>query len=173
MTSLADTREKLIFDLANRRISREAFLRSYGSGETGENISLSLLEKGALDHDAVKVELGIVVGSVFGFSDSHKRILSKISTAEWHHSHEDIVSALGKLEDPGLEGLFVKMTEFVPSNLRWDQNRALARKALYELARLRTVTAHEKITNIARSRDQVLSRTAHELLKAWTHNQTP
>jgi hypothetical protein len=55
--------------------------------------------------------------------------------ADWHHSHEDVVWHLGEYQGADVISALDHATRWVPDYLDFDENRALARKAIWELGK--------------------------------------
>jgi len=100
--------QKLIFDMMLRRISEDEFLRGVGvAREDATGFALRNLEEAYRQKSEDDVECGLGVGFHFGFTHNFLDVLIRLSDAEWHHSHEDVVTALGELGDTrAVETLF-------------------------------------------------------------------
>jgi len=156
--------KRLIHDLSNSRISRTEFLRSFPFAGDGSKLSLALLEEAIDRRDVETVELALGLGFVFGFSSEHKAILRGLVEADWHRSHEDAVFALDDLRDPDAVDILYKATHTVPDYLSFDDNRALAVKAIWALGNIGSAAAKEKLEIIARSNNVILRDAAlHQL----------
>jgi len=156
---------KLASDLANGRITPENFLKELGTHEAPEKISLKILEEAFRERSAADVEYGLGVGFKLGISSEYKELLQRLFDAQWHHSHEDVISALDTLRDPELVDVFYTATQVIPTYLKFDENRALAMKAIWALGRIGTDKAHRKLREISTSPISRLRSAALEQLE--------
>jgi hypothetical protein len=141
----------LVYALARGEISRDTFLIKFPFRIDDTTPSMPMLEAAYTARDPVDVELGIGIGSAFGFTQAYKDILCRLWEADWHHSHEDVISALNKLKDPTLVDLFYAATVRVPEYLGFDENRALAIKAIWALGNIGNEQARSKLEAASRS----------------------
>src|SRR5262245_20914461 len=121
---MSPEQKRLIFDLANGRITRVAFLHDFPFVGDGSELAIKLLEACIDQRDVEGVELALAVGFVFGFSPAHAAILKGLVLAGWHHSHEDVVFALDQLRDGAAVDVLYEATQIVPDYLAFDENRA-------------------------------------------------
>jgi len=156
---------KLASDLANGRITPETFMRGFGIDEPREKIPLRILEEAYRDKSAADVEYGVAIGLKLRFSSECKDVLQRLFDADWHHSHEDVISALDKLRDPDLVETFYKATQVIPAYLNFDENRALAVKAIWSLGNIGTDAARNRLKEISLSQHPRLRSTALEQLQ--------
>ena len=92
--------QKTVLDLASHTISEEEFLQRFGIRHSeGRKLALSILEDAYRRKDGLDAEYGLYVGFHFGFTADHLDILCRLSDADWHTRHEDVVTALGELRD--------------------------------------------------------------------------
>src|ERR1700731_4568433 len=96
MTALS----KLVYHLRNKKITREQFFSETGITSDGKSFALQFLKEAVAKKDRVNVEVGLGLAFEFGFSPEHVDILINLVQADWHISHEDVVSALDDLSDP-------------------------------------------------------------------------
>jgi hypothetical protein len=112
--------------------SPEEVLRQFGADD-GQELGLDLLRDAAGRQDPLDLEMALVVCFTFGFTTGHLELLIQLATADWHHSHEDVVTGLSRLRSPRAIGALVDAAWWVPSYLDFDESRALARKAVWAL----------------------------------------
>jgi hypothetical protein len=113
-------------------ISHEEFLRRFGASD-GSTLGLQLLRDATERKDGDGVELALIVCFAFGFTSDHLKFLVELAFADWHVKHEDVVTALSQLRDPDTVNALHHATQWVPPYLAFDENRALARKAIRAL----------------------------------------
>ncbi|MDX6356396.1 MAG: hypothetical protein QOF98_3299, partial [Streptomyces sp.] len=119
---------KIILSLAetpgnsDATVNHEEFLRHFATSD-GRALGHSLLREALDRQDGEDVELALIVSFAFGFTASDLELLLPLSRAEWHHKHEDVVTALGKLRQPaGVDALY-EAAQWVPDYLDYDENR--------------------------------------------------
>lgn len=145
------------------RISPEEFLDRFPTAVENGHIATRLLREAGESRSAEELECAIVIGFVFGFALEHQDILCRLFEADWHFSHEDIISALDNMRTPdAIETLFLA-TQWVPSYLDYDDARALAVKAIWALGNLGHDDAIAKLLLIA--------DTSHPILRENARNQ--
>jgi hypothetical protein len=79
--------------------SPEDVLRHFRTTD-GRELGLSLLRDAVYCQDGLDVEMALIVCVTFGFTMDHLDLLIELAAADWHHTHEDVVSALGQLRAP-------------------------------------------------------------------------
>ncbi|MFD7498065.1 hypothetical protein ACFV8T_38015 [Streptomyces sp. NPDC059832] len=108
-------------------------LAHFGESDGGA-LALRLLRDAMERRDADDVAMALIVKAAAGASgEEFLEPLIELSRADWHRRHEDIVSMLGKLRSPRTVPTLVLATRWVPEHLDWDENRALAVKAIWAL----------------------------------------
>jgi len=107
----------------------------------------------------------LVIGFAFGFAPKHTNVLCRLVEADWHISHEDIVSALDHLRTPDAVGALYQATPWIPDHLSFDDSRALAAKAIRALGRIPGSEAEGKLVTLARSEDRLVREQAGYQLK--------
>jgi hypothetical protein len=141
------------------RVSSDEFLERFGAVD-GKALGVDLLRDAVERRDAVDVELALIVCFRFGLSEEHLPLLLNLCYADWHHGHEDVVSALGKIRSPDSIDALVHMAQLVPSYLEYDDSRALATKALWALGAIDGDAADQALSMLARSPDRIVAREA-------------
>lgn len=123
------------------------------------------LEEGYKSQSAEDLQCALITGFTFGFGPEHTEILRQLVEVDWHHSHEDVVSALDELRTPdAVEALF-RATQRIPKSLEYDDSRALAVKAVWALGKIPGTEAETKLKTLARSDNAILRKTAIEQLE--------
>jgi hypothetical protein len=161
-----------ILDMMLHRISEEEFLRRFRIRRVdASGLALRILEEAYRQKNADEVEFGLGVGFHFGMTLDHLYILCRLSDADWHISHEDIVTALGELRDVrAVEPLYRASLKLHPY-LAFDDSRALAVKAMFALGNLKDLAADEKLRLLAQSENEILKREALEQLRYRQMNE--
>ncbi len=151
--------------VGGRQISKEAFLRQFPSAVDEKMLSFALLEKSYRDRNAEDLQCALIIGYAFGFSSKHEDILCLLISADWHFSHEDIVSALVNMHSPKSIDALYQATQWIPAYLDFDESRALAVKAIWALGGIAGVAAEHKLIKISKSSDSILRENAENQLQ--------
>jgi HEAT repeat protein len=162
---MSEEERKLIINLATNRISKESFLQAFRGSLDGIVLSTELLDEALLHGDPTEVEMALIVGFVFGFDTRHLEALIRLESASWHVKHEDVVRALDKIRDTRAIPALVHATKWIPDYLKFDENRALAVKAIWALGWLNSREATDALVQLVSSTDTVLSKNAREQLQ--------
>jgi hypothetical protein len=130
---------QVIYDLVfipgrGRKGSPEDVLRHFGRTD-GHALGLSLLTDAVAREDGDDAEAALTACFVFGMTLSHLPLLVLLASADWHCRHEDVAGALDGLRTPGAVDALYHLTQWVPDYLAWDEDRGLARKAVWGLAK--------------------------------------
>jgi hypothetical protein len=174
LTMLTTPRQQLILDMLANRISEDEFLREIGIARgSGSGFALSMLEDAYRENNKVDVEFGLYLGFRFGFTPEFLDVLIRLSDSDWHHRHEDVVTALDVLYDARAIDALYRATLKIHPYLDYDDSRALADKAIWALARLRDATADQKLRSLAESGEPVVQAHAREQLYRNSGRSTP
>jgi len=168
--SLSEAEKKQISELrigldGKQLITAAEFLRDFRNGQS-DRISLvgKLLNESLASQHADEVELALLAGFSFGFSEAHINVLASLAQAEWHHSHEDIASAFDEIRAPGAVNALHLLAQWVPEYLAFDDARALASKAVWALAKIGDPSAKRALQEIADSQSDLIGTLAQEKL---------
>lgn len=166
--------QQLILDMKLHRISEEEFLGEVGIARAdATGFALRTLEEAYSHKNADDVEYGLYIGFRFGFATESMDVLIRLSDAEWHRRHEDVVTALDELgETRAVEALY-RAALAVHPYLEYDDSRALAGKAIWALGRLGDATADQKLRLLAESGDPVVRADAQKQLYRRSGRVTP
>jgi hypothetical protein len=129
--------------------------------------SSELLDAAAQANDAAGVEVALLLGSRFGVTPKHVPTLTRLLTASWHRSHEDVALALERLHDPSaVDALFeaARETYRTLAYLEYDGGHAFARKCVWALAVIGTLDARTKLEALAQSEDSEVGGSALKAL---------
>lgn len=110
------------------------------------------------------MEFGLYLTFYYGFAPGHLEVLSKLSDAEWHTRHEDVVTALEELGDKRAAEVLYRAAIALHPYRRYDKARSLAVKAIWALGKLSDPGADEKLRLLAQSGPQIVRDEAlHQL----------
>jgi hypothetical protein len=147
------------------RLSKEEFLRQFDVTD-GQELGLRLLRDAAERQDGEDVEMVLTVSSSFGFTTEHINMLVSLVSADWHMMHEDVVAALARLRCPDTVDALYHATQWVPEYLHYDEDRALAMKAIRALAKIPDDRAEQALIRVLDSDDELVREKArHQLEK--------
>jgi hypothetical protein len=142
----------------------EDVLRCFNT-EDGSALGLTLLSEAADHNDSDEVEFALLVCETFGFTSDHLPSLLVLAGADWHVSHENVVWYLGRFQSPEVVDALYRTTQWVPGYLDFDDNRALAKKAIRALGNQQTQKARDVLRQLADSDDELLRREARQQLE--------
>jgi hypothetical protein len=144
-------------DLLVNAVSEEEFLRRFRTTRAGAGkLSLNILEEAERTKSADEVRYGLLIGSRFGISPDHLEVLRRLSNADWHTEHEDIVMALNELRDRrAVDDLYQAAVKLYPY-LEYDESHALAVKAIWALGNLKDPAADERLRWLAKSDEKIV-----------------
>lgn len=128
------------------------------------------LSKVIENKDAVSLSELLTIGFSSGFNPQLSDLFIEILKYEWHDCHEDIVSALQSIgaKDPQVIEALCYVTEWVPKLLKWDESRALARKALWALRSIDNEQAALSVKAASKSnKSSVVRGYACEVISSW------
>ena len=165
--------KKLIWGLVDTpqqgvvRISKEEFLQKFPSGTENGRLATGLLTEAERGRNAEDLQAAMIVGSTFGCAPVQNCLLCNLIEENWHHSHEDVVSALqgiGFKDQETIDALY-RATQIIPAYLEYDEARALAVKAIWALGKIEKAEAVEKLKQLAKSDHLILKENAVKQLK--------
>ena len=156
--SMPTRQQQLILDMALNRISEAAFLRETAiTRGDASSFALKMLDEAYRQRSEDDVECGLILAFKFGLSHEFVNTLIRLSDADWHHSHEDVVTALDDLRDKrAIDAFYLAALKLHPY-LDYDDSRALSGKAIWALGNLADPLADEKLRELARC-DQSIVR---------------
>ena len=147
----------------DRQGSPEGVLRHFGAAD-GKALGLSLLRDAVDRRDGLDVEMALIVCATFGFTEDHLGLLVRLASADWHHKHEDVVSALGWLRSPAAVEALYHAAWWVPAYLDFDESRALAVKAIWALGGTPGPEAEHALKQLLSAEDDVVREAARAQL---------
>ncbi|WP_271565717.1 hypothetical protein [Bradyrhizobium sp. CCBAU 11386] len=158
-------RDLMIEPSGKRRVSKEDFVSRFPSALQQDKLAFDLLDDAQRTQNAEELQCALIVGFTFGFCVQHKDILVDLANAGWHHSHEDIVSALENWPSGETVDALFQATQRVPKYLEFDDNRALAVKAIWAIGKVPGALAEARLVELSRSHDSVLRMNAMKQLE--------
>lgn len=171
---LPTPRQQLILDMFLHRIPEDAFLREIGiEREAASEFALKMLENAYREQNKLDVECGLGLAFQFGITQEYLDVLVRLSDADWHQRHEDVVTALDNLRDPRAIDALDRAAFKLHPYLDYDDTRSLADKAIWALANLSDATADQKLRSLAESGEPVLAKYAREQLYRKSGRVTP
>ncbi|WP_344430791.1 HEAT repeat domain-containing protein [Streptomyces lavendulocolor] len=135
-------------------------LAHFGESDGGV-LALRLLRDAMERRDADDVEMALIVHAAAGASgEEFLEPLIELSRADWHTRHEDVVSMLGKLRSPRTVPALREATRRVPEYLDWDENRALAVKAIRALGAIPCPETQEALEGLRNDENAIIRENA-------------
>jgi hypothetical protein len=117
--------------------------------------------------DADAFELAVVSAFRAGVLNAVSDVFVEAILLPWHHSHEDLASALQITKDPAAVEALSKAAPSQHEYLDYDQFFGLARKCTWALADIGTPEAKEKLQTLARSENVTIAGYAQKRLDRW------
>ncbi|MEE1753095.1 HEAT repeat domain-containing protein [Streptomyces sp. SP18CS02] len=135
-------------------------LAHFGESDGGV-LALRLLRDAMERRDADDVEMALLVHAAAGASvEEFLEPLTELFPADWHREYEDIVRMLGRLRSPRTVPTLVLATRWVPEYLDWDENRALAVKAIWALGAIPGPQAREALKSLRDAENEIIRENA-------------
>ncbi|MGQ0775200.1 MAG: hypothetical protein ACT4NY_12395 [Pseudonocardiales bacterium] len=126
----------------------------------GLALGLKLLRDALARRDPVDVEMALIVADVFGVTDDYLESLVALASKDWHFKHEDVVTLLGRLRSPEAVDALYEAAQWVPEYLDFDENRALANKAVRALGAISVEGAEKALKRLLSSDAEVIRNQA-------------
>jgi len=148
-------------------ITPEEFTSAFRSRlDSPTNIVEGLISEALTSKNPNEVELAMVVGFNLGFSEVHINILEALAHADWHYSHEDVASALKKINTAECVNALHHLAIWIPDYLAYDDFRALGSKAVWALNDIGTPSSQQALQEIAETQNDLIGELAKEKLSA-------
>jgi hypothetical protein len=144
--------------------SPEEVLRHFGEGD-GVKLGFRLLSEAAASRDATDLEMALIACSVFGITVEHLSTLASLIPADWHQSHENIVALLDKLRTSAAIDALSTAALLVPDYLEWDENRALARNAIWAIGKIPGPEADAALKQLLEADDEIVREAARKQIE--------
>ncbi|MEU2232150.1 HEAT repeat domain-containing protein [Streptomyces vietnamensis] len=143
-----------------RRRTLDEVLARFG-GSDGGTLALRLLRDAMERRDADDVAMALIVKAAAGASgEEFLEPLTELSRADWHTRHEDVVRMLGKLRSPKAVPALGEAARRVPEYLEWDENRALAVKAIWALGAIPGEEARDALNGLRDAENEIIRENA-------------
>ncbi|KOV71850.1 hypothetical protein ADL00_06980 [Streptomyces sp. AS58] len=135
-------------------------LAHFGESD-GEALALRLLRDAMERQDADDVEMALILHAAADASaEEFLEPLIELFPADWHREYEDIVWMLGRLRSPRTVPTLALATRWVPEYLDWDENRALAVKAIWALGAIPGPEAQEALEGLRDNENEIIRENA-------------
>lgn len=136
-----------------------AILRHFGT-QDGRALGLRLLRDAIAAKNADETEAALIVCGQFGLDEEHLDLLVGLVYADWHFQHEDVVTMIDSLCRAEAVDALEHAASWVPDYLDFDENRALAVKALWALGRIDAPKAEDALRRLSSSDNEVVRKEA-------------
>jgi hypothetical protein len=165
MPLTSENQRDLIIDFSLDRISEDIFLASYpATSDDVVDLGRKILEVAATEQVDTEVEHGLLLGFHYGITHSYVGSLLRLANAPWHHSHENIVSALDDLRVPEAADELYKAALADYPYRDYDDSYSLGVKAIWALGNLATEPAIQHLGALRRCGIRTLERNAKQQL---------
>jgi hypothetical protein len=149
-----------------KQLSREQFLAKFPSAPADRELAVLERLQNAYDtQDEDGTQYSVLIGHVLGFSNVHVPLLCNLLDCDWHHSHEDIVSALDRLRDaraiPFLKRIALKNLPYLDYE---SDYRALSNRAMWALTKIGDESAVAALRELQTSDQPIVAALAAERL---------
>jgi hypothetical protein len=160
-----ESKGRLVSALALGRLSEDSFVAQFGANpRTTPDVVRIELEQAFAEKSAASVEYALTLGFVFGLSRNWVPQLCKLMQEDWHHSHEDIASALQDIRAPSTVDCLYQAALRKHDYLAYDDREALAVKCIWALHDIGTPEAVAKLKLLSQSASEPISKNALERL---------
>jgi hypothetical protein len=146
-----------------RQSTPEDVLRHFGTTD-GIALGLRLLRDAVDRRDGLETDLALAVCFMFDFTMDHLELLAELASAEWHRSHEDVANELDYLRTPAAVDALYHLAWWIPDYLDWDEDRALARKAIWGLGKTPGPEAERALRRLLDEPDEIVREYAKKQL---------
>ncbi len=138
-------------------LSNSNFLNMFRGGKlSAEAIVMTAMSEAIDSQNSEQANAAMKLGVVFGFVSENIPMLRTLAYEPWHAMHEDIVSAFIDICSPESVDVLYFLASWVPGNVVWDENRPLARNAVYALAKISK--AHPSASDARTALEAVVNR---------------
>jgi hypothetical protein len=160
-----EAKGRLIYALVQGRLSEDSFIAQFGTDpRTTPDLVRIELDQAFAEKSATSVEYALALGFVFGLSRNWAPQLCKLMQEGWHHSHEDIASALQDIRVSSTVDCLYEAASRKHDYLAYDDSEALAVKCIWALHDIGTPEAVVKLKLLSQSASEPFSKNALERL---------
>jgi hypothetical protein len=165
MSYVSNNQKQLILDLMLNRIDESQFFQRFPlEPERKARLSLDVLRAAMECECASDVSMGMLLAFHFGISSEHAELLTRLLVADWHHSHENVASALDTLRYPGAVNALYTTALKKYDYLWYDEAFALGVKCIWALGNIGNAEAVEKLKAISKQGNRILRANARKQL---------
>jgi hypothetical protein len=162
-----DAKGRLVLALAKGSLSEDAFIAQFGADPRATpDIVRIELEQAFAEKSADSVEYALILAFVFRLSRKWAPVLCKLMEEDWHHSHEDIASALQDIREPSTVDCLYRAALRKHDYLAYNDGEALAVKCIWALHDIGTSEAVEKLKLLSLSASAPIRERALKRLSA-------
>jgi hypothetical protein len=158
---MTENEKVLVMDLVMDRLTKSEFLQKYPVNPQCDRTYIPRMIDDALSRkDGDQLAYVLLIYFVFGCANLNAELLCKVLPGDWHKDHENITSILQNLKDPvSVNSLYDVALAKYPY-LEFDDNYALAVKAIWALGDIGNEAARDKLKLLAQSEIEVISENA-------------
>ncbi|MCW2943017.1 MAG: hypothetical protein JWN00_6002 [Actinomycetia bacterium] len=146
-----------------RKNTPEDVLCHFGATD-GIALGLRLLRDAVERKDGLEVGLALYVCGTFGLTMDHLELFVELASADWHRSHEDVANGLEALRTSAAVNALYHLAWWIPDYLDWDENRGLARKAIWGLGKTPGPEAEQALRRLLDEPDEIVRENAKKQL---------
>jgi hypothetical protein len=157
------TKDGLLLSFLHGEITSAELIDVMGA-EDGPTLLDELLRTAIENRDPDGVAYAVAAGFSLGYDERHLDPLLILARADWHFRHEDVINALDKLRDPRALDVLFEATQEIPAYLEWDEDRALAGKAIYAIYHIPGPRSRLLLEQLLRDQDRDVRSTARRVL---------
>jgi len=154
---------QLIYSLINSEGPNENFLKVFRGGVSRRGLAKKLLDEAIQSRDSVEIECALIVGFSFGFDEDCLNDLLILLKMDEHRSHENVVMALDDFSSSDAINELYHMTQWTPEYLKYDEDRALATKAIWALGKIPDPRVDVLLQTLATSSENPILRETAEI----------
>lgn len=133
--------------------SPERFFREFRPAIDRISLISDFLEAAIQTQDDDNLDDTLFLGSGYGYCQAHLPLLIVLLRQEWHTQHESLVDIIAEFKSDTAIEVLDWAAQIRLAYLDYDDSKALARKAIYALAKIPSHEALEKLESIAQSEE--------------------
>ncbi|WP_243374137.1 hypothetical protein [Geotalea sp. SG265] len=164
-----------VLALCAKSIEPAEFFERYGitPDEVGDEVK-RILSNALESRDAEEVEYALMLGFCFSFPDKILPLIHDLLGADWHESHENMISILQDRKHPSSVEFIRRAALLKPElqYLEYDDYGAYYKKCMWALQAIGTEEAIEAIKSFASAEDPILAREARYRLENFKQSSS-